>query len=156
PCIFSLMHYFFVVLFPFFVSSILYFFLFLFFFLIIRQPPSSTLFPYTTLFRSDPRDRFGAGPHHRCRTRRRRHRRLRRQRPARARGDRARQGHHSREAAALPGARRGTERQDHLGGVGEERLVRPRLPDHHRRPSRPLRQALQGAGARVEEDQTLR
>src|SRR5699024_12650206 len=84
PCIFSLMHYFFVVLFPFFVSSILYFFLFLFFFLIIRQPPSSTLFPYTTLFRSDPRDRFGAGPHHRCRTRRRRHRRLRRQRPARA------------------------------------------------------------------------
>src|SRR5690606_41753699 len=31
-------------------SSIL--FLFLFFFLMIRRPPSSTLFPYTTLFRS--------------------------------------------------------------------------------------------------------
>src|SRR5207253_11310549 len=28
------------------------FFLFLFFFLIIRRPPRSTLFPYTTLFRS--------------------------------------------------------------------------------------------------------
>src|SRR5205809_931274 len=26
----------------------------LFFFLIIRRPPRSTLFPYTTLFRSDP------------------------------------------------------------------------------------------------------
>src|SRR5439155_11430447 len=32
-----------------------YYFLF-FFFLIIRRPPSSTLFPYTTLFRSDGRD----------------------------------------------------------------------------------------------------
>src|SRR5207302_9983660 len=29
-----------------------YFSFFLFFFLIIRRPPSSTLFPYTTLFRS--------------------------------------------------------------------------------------------------------
>src|SRR5437879_8007218 len=27
---------------------------FLFFFLMIRRPPRSTLFPYTTLFRSDP------------------------------------------------------------------------------------------------------
>src|SRR5437868_11320330 len=27
-------------------------FIFLFFFLILRRPPSSTLFPYTTLFRS--------------------------------------------------------------------------------------------------------
>src|SRR3989442_15938456 len=27
----------------------------LFFFLMIRRPPRSTLFPYTTLFRSDPR-----------------------------------------------------------------------------------------------------
>src|SRR5882762_1783637 len=32
------------------------FFLF-FFFLMIRRPPRSTLFPYTTLFRSSPRDR---------------------------------------------------------------------------------------------------
>src|SRR2546421_12150924 len=29
------------------------FFYFLFFFLMIRRPPRSTLFPYTTLFRSD-------------------------------------------------------------------------------------------------------
>src|SRR5215469_18621749 len=33
------------------VSSILYFFVF---FLMIRRPPRSTLFPYTTLFRSPP------------------------------------------------------------------------------------------------------
>src|SRR5688572_32527914 len=32
----------------------LYLFAFLFFFLLIRPPPRSTLFPYTTLFRSDP------------------------------------------------------------------------------------------------------
>src|SRR5437773_9693053 len=31
----------------------MFFFLFLFFFLMIRRPPRSTLFPYTTLFRSD-------------------------------------------------------------------------------------------------------
>src|SRR5215469_17937265 len=30
-----------------------------FFFLMIRRPPRSTLFPYTTLFRSRPRDRTG-------------------------------------------------------------------------------------------------
>src|SRR3712207_7297209 len=30
---------------------------FLFFFLMIRRPPRSTLFPYTTLFRSSPRRR---------------------------------------------------------------------------------------------------
>src|SRR5687767_15770506 len=30
----------------------LYFFIFFFFFLMIRRPPRSTLFPYTTLFRS--------------------------------------------------------------------------------------------------------
>src|SRR3712207_7176587 len=31
-----------------------YVFLFFFFFLMIRRPPRSTLFPYTTLFRSGP------------------------------------------------------------------------------------------------------
>src|SRR5256885_8316697 len=36
----------------FFLSYFLYFFFF-FFFLMIRRPPRSTLFPYTTLFRSD-------------------------------------------------------------------------------------------------------
>src|SRR3712207_8187478 len=33
-------------------QSLLYFLLFFFFFLMIRRPPRSTLFPYTTLFRS--------------------------------------------------------------------------------------------------------
>src|SRR5436309_13288974 len=32
--------------------SLLFFFFFFFFFLMIRRPPRSTLFPYTTLFRS--------------------------------------------------------------------------------------------------------
>src|SRR5690242_21111914 len=36
-------------------------FVFLFFFLMIRRPPRSTLFPYTTLFRSQ---RAGADRHH--------------------------------------------------------------------------------------------
>src|SRR6266403_4742290 len=49
------------------------FFLFFFFFLMIRRPPRSTLFPYTTLFRSN--DLLAAGPHsvtsHRQRKRRR-------------------------------------------------------------------------------------
>src|SRR6266567_246069 len=34
------------------------FFFFFFFFLMIRRPPRSTLFPYTTLFRSHPKDRL--------------------------------------------------------------------------------------------------
>src|SRR5688572_33483903 len=41
------------------------FFSFFFFFLMIRRPPRSTLFPYTTLFRSHARDRGrrrGGGP----------------------------------------------------------------------------------------------
>src|SRR5574340_1469088 len=32
------------------------YFFFIFFFLMIRRPPRSTLFPYTTLFRSCPRE----------------------------------------------------------------------------------------------------
>src|SRR2546422_9566624 len=36
-------------------------FVFLFFFLMIRRPPRSTLFPYTTLFRSPGADRAGDG-----------------------------------------------------------------------------------------------
>src|SRR3712207_8180985 len=35
----------------------------LFFFLMIRRPPRSTLFPYTTLFRSRPDSGFLPGPH---------------------------------------------------------------------------------------------
>src|SRR5215471_20672882 len=37
------------------------FFICLFFFLMIRRPPRSTLFPYTTLFRSPPRERTPPG-----------------------------------------------------------------------------------------------
>src|SRR2546429_3984476 len=36
----------------FFVNFFIYFLFFFFFFLMIRRPPRSTLFPYTTLFRS--------------------------------------------------------------------------------------------------------
>src|SRR3990170_5571995 len=36
-------------------------FIYFFFFLMIRRPPRSTLFPYTTLFRSAP-DRGGGAP----------------------------------------------------------------------------------------------
>src|SRR5256885_17235007 len=36
--------------------------LFFFFFLMIRRPPRSTLFPYTTLFRSGHLRQRGAGP----------------------------------------------------------------------------------------------
>src|SRR5690554_156774 len=39
-------------LFRFLCHSVSLFFFFLFFFLLIRRPPRSTLFPYTTLFRS--------------------------------------------------------------------------------------------------------
>src|SRR5439155_27063837 len=35
-----------------FIFLLLFFFFFFFFFLMIRRPPRSTLFPYTTLFRS--------------------------------------------------------------------------------------------------------
>src|SRR2546422_6205793 len=41
----------------FFAVSIVYLHLFFFFFLMIRRPPRSTLFPYTTLFRSRPATR---------------------------------------------------------------------------------------------------
>src|SRR5216683_5994303 len=40
---------------------IFFFFFFFFFFLMIRRPPRSTLFPYTTLFRSQVEDPRGAG-----------------------------------------------------------------------------------------------
>src|SRR3712207_7323443 len=45
--------------------------MFFFFFLMIRRPPRSTLFPYTTLFRSgdgdEPRAAVAARAHHRLR-----------------------------------------------------------------------------------------
>src|SRR5208337_483095 len=39
------------------------FFFFFFFFLMIRRPPRSTLFPYTTLFRSLKKDFIGMDPY---------------------------------------------------------------------------------------------
>src|SRR5471030_3365520 len=45
-------------------TCVVLFSLFFFFFLMIRRPPRSTLFPYTTLFRSPRR----AGPAHREKT----------------------------------------------------------------------------------------
>src|SRR5207253_10195893 len=38
-------------------SVLIYLFFFFFFFLMIRRPPRSTLFPYTTLFRSQDFDK---------------------------------------------------------------------------------------------------
>src|SRR5690348_18500238 len=40
------------------------FFIIIFFFLLIRRPPRSTLFPYTTLFRSDAELHVGAAGIH--------------------------------------------------------------------------------------------
>src|SRR5438105_14761765 len=45
------------------VLSLYSFLHFLFFFLMIRRPPRSTLFPYTTLFRSRTRDRRSLAQH---------------------------------------------------------------------------------------------
>src|SRR5256885_12980752 len=52
-------------------SSVSYVFLF-FFFLMIRRPPRSTLFPYTTLFRSNNFECVSCGSawNHRCKKRR--------------------------------------------------------------------------------------
>src|SRR2546423_6220042 len=67
---------------------------FSFFFLMIRRPPRSTLFPYTTLFRSQPvrrgrSPRGACAPHRRSRSRasRRRLRRVDRDAARRGEGD---------------------------------------------------------------------
>src|SRR3712207_8191236 len=44
------------------MSRPVYYYLFVFFFLMIRRPPRSTLFPYTTLFRSYSSTLFQAVP----------------------------------------------------------------------------------------------
>src|SRR5437868_15491722 len=53
------------IFFFFFLFFFLFIFFFFFFFLMIRRPPRSTLFPYTTLFRSVPWD--PTSPIARCR-----------------------------------------------------------------------------------------
>src|SRR2546430_14424066 len=45
-------------------NHMIYFLFYFFFFLMIRRPPRSTLFPYTTLFRSAPLSRCARA--HRC------------------------------------------------------------------------------------------
>src|SRR3712207_7612919 len=60
-----------------------------FFFLMIRRPPRSTLFPYTTLFRSATRDAAGRSPRRR----------------SRPRPDRRAARHHRVRPAALPSTR---------------------------------------------------
>src|SRR3712207_7733046 len=80
-----------------------------FFFLMIRRPPRSTLFPYTTLFRSADRDRVPE----------RRHRALR----ARARrADAAERRHHraGERNGGLVGAAGVKERRAAVGGRSEE------------------------------------
>src|SRR3712207_8763987 len=82
----------------------------LFFFLMIRRPPRSTLFPYTTLFRSRRgRPRTARGPG-----------RARRP-PARARG----------LARAWPGrARRATPAAARPAGAGRWKAASPRSEEH--------------------------
>src|SRR6266581_7028555 len=48
---------------------VVFFFFFFLFFLMIRRPPRSTLFPYTTLFRSRPARRRDRQPTRLCRFR---------------------------------------------------------------------------------------
>src|SRR3712207_7832768 len=65
-----------------------------FFFLMIRRPPRSTLFPYTTLFRSAGADRHPDGGDGACRGDLGRDRHVERRRPAPGRpGDAADGGH---------------------------------------------------------------
>src|SRR5205807_10420602 len=86
------------------ISFVILFFYFHLFFLMIRRPPRSTLFPYTTLFRSRRR-------HRRCRRCRRRTGSRRRRRlaecrcPLRRRADRF---------LRLPGAGRSEEHTSEL------------------------------------------
>src|SRR5690606_38522641 len=104
------------------------------FFLLIRRPPRSTLFPYTTLFRSIHRTR--------------RHRRLAgRSRPARQRGRRPARRHRGqrppvqparreiRRARSAPAQRRRTQSPPH------GRRAHPRLPHQ---PARRGRRGLRG------------
>src|SRR5260370_42121292 len=118
----------------------------MFFFLMIRRPPRSTLFPYTTLFRSRHHHRLGAedasgrrarggrglrgdglgdrGPDHRERLRR--PRRLRRAGHRRERPDAVRQ-----EPRAAEDAVQGQDRRGHPPGVQPmiTKVIMPKLSD---------------------------
>src|SRR5204863_9940493 len=62
-CVKSKMSSFYTIFMSSFFFFLCFFFFFFFFFLMIRRPPRSTLFPYTTLFRSRRADRPDGGFH---------------------------------------------------------------------------------------------
>src|SRR6267142_4365900 len=98
---------------------ILFVFFFFFFFLMIRRPPRSTLFPYTTLFRSPISQRPDA--------------------PLRAAGRLVGRRARALEGELLPllerGRRRGRARSRSVGRVGADR-VGPVEPDRRGHPGR--------------------
>src|SRR6266436_229217 len=136
------------------IRSYYIYFFFFFFFLMIRRPPRSTLFPYTTLFRSPPAPPSSAPSSARADGRRRvlcwrvhdraapllrRHRGRRGLRVARAHGDRDR-------SRALRRTLRGLQRPAHRRRVHEDldlrRADRPRAA-RTGHPIRPLLAILQ-------------
>src|SRR6266542_5853202 len=93
-------------------------FLFFFFFLMIRRPPRSTLFPYTTLFRSAT-PRAWSAPGHVTRRAHHRGRVARAGEPVRAAGDGGGgHAHGTGVSAARRGARRRVSRQAARPGPG--------------------------------------
>src|SRR5207249_2737025 len=117
--------------FPLFFSSLFLFFFFFFFFLMIRRPPRSTLFPYTTLFRSP--ELGGARRHHQAG--RPHDLRLLRRRVPERRNDRSGVSH----AAALGRGETRHVADDRLRHLllHKQRRIRflgtADLPDHHHR-----------------------
>src|SRR3712207_6659620 len=99
-----------------------------FFFLMIRRPPRSTLFPYTTLFRSARRRTTGAAASSAWRSDRRGRRRA--ARPRRPRGRGGWSARSTRGSSGEWGERQavgGDLDQRPVGDVGPPRVVVPRL-----------------------------
>src|SRR5882762_11382679 len=109
------------------LATVIFFF---FFFLMIRRPPRSTLFPYTTLFRSLPRvlSRYaGSGIHGRDRSSYAGRARLAARLAPQARSETLRR------VPALPHPRRAAAARARRGGAARRRD----LADVDRRPGRP-------------------
>src|SRR5437762_138997 len=124
-------------LFPFFFSLLILLFYFFFFFLMIRRPPRSTLFPYTTLFRSRRAGRTlpGGGPRG-CRrpgrprpgrSVRPRGRAARSGRNVAAPGVRREPGRDARRRSRAPAGGRGPDTHDSAGTEESASSPRPRL-----------------------------
>src|SRR6266511_6466543 len=114
-------------------------FLFFFFFLMIRRPPRSTLFPYTTLFRSRSPPASRSPPS----TRRGGH--ARRTRPGRPRESRRAARRHSSAVAAQPSRRMlvtGHKLVKRLGHTVQIALPEPRM---ERQGQRALERAIRAA-----------